>query len=295
VQSIQNDDIVSTMLLETVGDKLHPTTDSFLTSKVSDLFSLHNTVTLITGGARGIGLALAFAVAESGGRVAIVDASRTPHEHYKCLEEIGAKVGYYQSDVTDYPTLEKTFQQIVADFGRIDGIVTAAGICPDEPFLDRDPDSVKRTFMINTLGTYYSAQLAAKQMVKQPRLEGSSSAGSLVFIASIAAHQASRGQYTSDYCSSKGAVLSLSRQLAAELADRDIRTNCISPGYIKTDMTLNIADSRPGLAEIFVREPPMKRMGDRTDLKGAVVYLLSNASAYTTGGELLITGGMHAW
>lgn len=61
-----------------------------------------------------------------------------------------------------------------------------------------------------------------------------------------------------------------------------------------TDMTLDISDSRPGLANIFVTEPPMKRMGDRTDLKGAVVYLLSNASAYMTGGELLITGGMHA-
>jgi sorbose reductase len=84
--------------------------------------------------------------------------------------------------------------------------------------------------MINTIGTYYSAQLAARQMVKQRRLENSSGAGSIVFIASIAAHQASKGQYTSDYCASKGAVLSLSRQLGAELAKDEIRVNCISPG-----------------------------------------------------------------
>lgn len=108
--------------------------------------------------------------------------------------------------------------------------ITAAGICPDEPFLERNPESVKRCFEINSLGTYYSAQLAARQMTKQPRLENSASAGSIVMVASIAAHQASLGQYTSDYCSSKGAVLSLSRQLSVELARPGIRVNCLSPG-----------------------------------------------------------------
>jgi len=70
--------------------------------------------------------------------------------------------------------------------------------------------------------------------------------------------------------------------------------NMESHRYIMTDMTLDISDTRPGLSQIFVTEPPMKRMGDRTELKGGVVYLLSEASSYMTGGELLITGGMHA-
>lgn len=119
-------------------------------------------------------------------------------------------------------------------------------------------------------------------------------AGSVVMIASIAAHQASKLQYTSDYCASKGAVLALCRQLSVELATAGVRVNCISPGYVMTDMTLDISAARPGLAEVFVSEPPMKRMADRTELKGAAVYLLSSASSYMTGGELLITGGMHA-
>lgn len=110
--------------------------------------------------------------------------------------------------------------------------ITAAGICPDQPFLERSPESVKRCFEINSLGTYYSTQLAVAQMVKQPRLEGSKSAGSVVMIASIAAHQASKDQFTSDYCSSKGAVLSLSRQLSVELAAHQVRVNCVSPGYV---------------------------------------------------------------
>jgi len=106
----------------TVGVTLQRSNDTFLTSNVFDLFSLKDRVVVITGGARGIGLALAFAVAEAGGVVAILDASEKPHEHYEKLEEVCGKVGYYQSDVTNYGKLEATFESIVADFGRIDGM-----------------------------------------------------------------------------------------------------------------------------------------------------------------------------
>lgn len=129
-------------------------------------------------------------------------------------------------------------------------------------------------------------------------------------IASIAAYQASKMQLLSDYCASKGAVVSLTWELGSELAEVGIRVNSISPGlvcsydgdqtdsrrcrYIVTDMTLSISDTRLDLAKVFVTEPSMRRMGDRTDLKGAASYLLSDASAYTTGEHILITGGMHA-
>jgi sorbose reductase len=96
--------------------------------------------------------------------------------------------------------------------------------------LERDPASVKRCYDINVLGTYYSAQLAAKQMNTQPRLNSSSGAGSIIMIASMAAHQASKAQYLSDYCSSKGAILSLVRELGVELSALGIRVNAISPG-----------------------------------------------------------------
>ncbi|OAG43371.1 hypothetical protein AYO21_02308 [Fonsecaea monophora] len=276
-------------------------TDAYLHCDVTSLFSLKDRVVVITGGARGIGLTLAFAVAEAGGLVALVDASPAPHEHFEILKQRAARVTYYQSDVTDYERLKSTFDAIVQDYHRIDGIITAAGICPDQPFLDRSPASVKRTFEINVLGTYYAAQLAVRHMTSQRPFDSSSptsvhppAAGSVVMIASIAAHQASKLQYTSDYCASKGAVLALCRQLSVELATTGVRVNCISPGYVMTDMTLDISATRPGLAEVFVSEPPMKRMADRTELKGAAVYLLSSASSYMTGGELLITGGMHA-
>lgn len=199
--------------------------------------------------------------------------------------------------------------------------VTAAGICPDEPFLQRDPKSVARTFDININGTFYAAQLAAAQMVKQEATKANSRGGSIVLIASIAAHVASKGQTTSDYCSSKGAVVSLAKALGVELAAFGIRVNSISPGYVRfclfdvhdfgpsffawrhtethhsymlTDMTNDIAARYPWLGDIMRNEPPMRRIGDRTDLKAPVVYLLSNASAYHTSDDILITGGIHA-
>lgn len=97
--------------------------DSFLEKNVLDLFSLKDRTVVITGGARGIGLALAFAVAEVGGNVAIIDAAAEPHKHFQVLKDRHqVKVEHYQSDVTKYDTLEATFNKIVADFGSIDGL-----------------------------------------------------------------------------------------------------------------------------------------------------------------------------
>ncbi|GAM83026.1 hypothetical protein ANO11243_010120 [Dothideomycetidae sp. 11243] len=163
--------------------------------------------------------------------------------------------------------------------------VTAAGVCPDEPFLQRSPESVARCMDINVLGTYYSAQLAAAQMVKQEPTSFNAKGGSIVLIASIAAHVASPEQTTSDYCASKGAVLALAKALGVELADK---------GYMMTDMTLDLLRRMPHLADVMVNATPMKRMGDRVDLKTPVVYLLSEASAFHTSDDILITGGRHA-
>lgn len=199
------------------------------------------------------------------------------------------------------------------------------GICPDESFLKRDPESVAKCMNVNVLGTYYAAQLAAIQMAKQEATPFNPRGGSIVMIASIAAYVASKGQATSDYCASKGAVVSLAKALGVELAGMGIRVNSISPGYVihstnglrkitgvplfedcrpltfrsllrymTTDMTLDLCKRLPWLGDIMNNEPPMRRMGDRTDLKVPIVYLLSNASAYHTSDDILITGGIHA-
>lgn len=108
--------------------------------------------------------------------------------------------------------------------------ITAAGICPDQPFLERRPADVRKCFEVNAMGTFFTAQLAALQMTKQEKDPRSSSVGSIVIIASIAAHRASKGQFLSDYCATKGAVASMAKEIAVELAESGIRVNYISPG-----------------------------------------------------------------
>ena len=155
------------------------------------------------------------------------------------------------------------------------------------------------------MGTFFATQLAVKQIRKQD------TPGSIVLIASICAHQAAPGHLLSGYHASKGAVLMLAKALAVELAPHNIRVNSISPGYIESDMTRTLRQEHPHLVEIMHKTPPvsdanltlevladrflqMKRIGNPNDVTPAAVYLLSDASAYTTGSDILITGGLHA-
>lgn len=142
--------------------------------------------------------------------------------------------------------------------------------------------------MVQVNGTFFTAQLAAKQMEKQ------GTGGSLLLVSSLCAHCAIPGSRLSSYNASKGAVKLLSTALAVELAPLGIRCNIVSPGYIETEMTQALRDQLPELVDIMHSAPPLKRIGNRNDLTGTVVYLLSDAAAYTTGAEILVTGGMHA-
>ncbi len=141
---------------------------------------------------------------------------------------------------------------------------------------------------INLVGTYFSAQLASKQMLTQ------GTGGSIVFVASVASHVHVPGHNLPAYAATKAGVKMLSKALAFELAPHGIRTNSISPGYIESAMTQELRVQYPHLVEIMQSAPPMKRIGNRNDLTGAIVYLLSDASSYTTGTDIQITGGLHA-
>jgi sorbose reductase len=118
--------------------------------------------------------------------------------------------------------------------------------------------------------------------------------GALVLISSICAHVSLPGSFLSSYHASKGAVKMLSTALSVELAPFNIRCNIISPGYIESDMSKSLREQAPELEQTMTKGPPLGRIGNRNDLSGAVVYLLSGVAGYTTGAEILVTGGMHA-
>ncbi|RYN16577.1 hypothetical protein AA0112_g12438 [Alternaria arborescens] len=243
---------------------------------LSERMSLVGKTTVITGGARGIGLSLVEAVAEAGGDVAVLDVLEKPQND---LSNLGIKAKYYRTDVTKMDALEETFRQIKSDFGRIDNCVTAAGIVADKSFFDHSWEECEKLLKVN---------LAAKAIKDQ------GSGGSLVFIASIASHIALPLQRLPMYGATKGAVRVMMKQLAVELAPLKIRVNTVSPGFIRTDMTDLCATQQPELYSVFSSAPPMGRIGETSDITGAVNYLLSDASSYTTGADIPITGGLIA-
>lgn len=140
---------------------------------------------------------------------------------------------------------------------------------------------------MKVIGTFASAQFAAQQMQKQGK------GGSLVLIASILSHTILPRHRMAAYSASKGAVRQLSQSLAVELAGSGIRVNSISPGFIDSYQTRIVREETPALAEIMFGAAPLNRIGQQSDLIGAVVYLLSDAANYTTGADIAITGGLH--
>lgn len=138
------------------------------------------------------------------------------------------------------------------------------------------------------MGTFFSAQAAAKQMVAR------NTGGSIVMISSVTSHCAIPSQKLSMYGASKGAIRILARHLAVELAPHGVRVNSLSPGYTATDMTNKLRIQRPDLLEIFEKFAPVGRMGRKSDLAGAVAYLLSNSASYTTGTDIRVDGALAA-
>ncbi|OJD24382.1 hypothetical protein ACJ73_04260 [Blastomyces percursus] len=161
--------------------------------------------------------------------------------------------------------------------------VTAAGLALDKPFLEYGWEESRRILDINFIGSFFSAQLAARQMVQQ------GTGGSIVMISSMAGHCAIPSQRVSMYGASKAAIKLLGKSLGVEMAPHNIRVNTLSPGYIENETTGSLSE----LEEIVNRIPPMGRIGQPDDLSMAVAYLLSEGASYTTGTDIPVTGGLH--
>jgi len=245
---------------------------------------------VVTGGAQGIGFAAAHTICEFGGNVAVLDIQDKPVEDLHGLEsKFGVKTFYIQTDVTKQDSLTSAIAQAVEKLGSIDGLVPAAGIAIDKPFIDQTWEEFTRIQEINQRGVFFTVQLVAKQMLKQGK------GGSIVLLASQVAHVAIPGHRMSAYNMSKGGILMLMKALAVELAPHNIRVNSISPGFVDSDMLQNVrAGKTPHEAEQMEISPPMKRLSNQNDLTGSMIYLLSDAARFTTAADIPITGGLHA-
>ncbi|BGP18257.1 hypothetical protein JCM10213_007887 [Rhodosporidiobolus nylandii] len=260
-------------------------------------FSMTGKVCVVTGAARGLGNLIARTFAESGSNaVAILDldgemAKTAATDLVTWFEEHGqADKGEIEAiglgcDVSNEQNVKDCFDEVIKKFGRVDVLVTAAGIVENFPATEYPAEKIRKLMGINVEGTYYCAREAAKDMMKRD------APGSIVLIGSMSGSAVNIPQPQTPYNASKAAVKHMASSLAVEWATKDIRVNCISPGYMATALTRVILDRDPELRDAWVNLTPMGRIGEPEDLKGAVIYLASDASKFTTGTDLLVDGG----
>ncbi|EXJ85256.1 hypothetical protein A1O3_05931 [Capronia epimyces CBS 606.96] len=263
-------------------------TDAYRTRSVHDLITLKGKTAVITGGARGLGLAIARGCAELGANIAVLDLLEQTAEVAELERGTGVKVQYYRVDVSDPEALDATFTKLLSDFGSIDCLVTAAGVGTGGPFLEHDKRTIDRVISINLTGTILCTQLAVKQMLQQ------GNGGSIVTISSIGGHAGIPQQKNAVYCATKGAILGFTKSLAVEMAEHGIRVNSISPGFFLTNVTPGYPQKNVALLESYVQKIPVKRFADRSELKSIVAFLLTEASSYITGEDIAVDGGVLA-
>ncbi|OJI98021.1 hypothetical protein ASPVEDRAFT_37463 [Aspergillus versicolor CBS 583.65] len=258
-----------------------PTSDS-----LNDLFSLKDKVVVITGasGPRGIGIEAARGCAEMGADVAITYASRADgalKNAKELAETYGVKAKPFQCDVSKYEDTEKLVKDVIAEFGKIDAFIANAGKLADKTVLDGSVDDWYGVMNTDLNGSYHCAKAVGQHFKDR-------GTGSFVITASMSGHIAN---YPAAYNTSKAGCLHLARSLANEWRGF-ARVNSVSPGYMDTGL-MNSVDQKT--QDQWKSMIPIGRYGQAKELRGAYVYLCSDASSYMTGSDMRIDGGYCIW
>ena len=250
-------------------------------------FDLTGKVALVTGGNGGIGLGMAEAMAASGSDVVIWGTNETKNAAAeKKLKTHGKRVITRKVNVANEKEVVDGIAAAVKEMGRLDCVIANAGIGGSAPLIEMTTELFHKVHAVNEDGVFWTFREAAKHMVD--RAKNGDANGSLVVVASTAGIEGAARN--SAYGASKGAVMSMTRALAVELARYGIRANSIAPGWIATDMTQGAQDN-PVFNEKVIPRVPARRWGQPEDFGGIAVYLASDASSYHTGETFIIDGG----
>ena len=244
---------------------------------------------LVTGGGRGLGLAMAEAVARAGAKVALLDVRDEVRDAAERLAAAtGAEVVGVMADVTDETSVEVALAEVEDRFGVVDALITAAGVADVTSALDITPEQFRRVVDINLTGTFFVCRAFARRLIAAGKT------GSGVTIASMSGLRVNRPQDQAAYNASKAGVAMLTKSLAVEWLPLGIRLNSISPGYFASEQTLEVPRDRPEQFAEWMAHTPAGRMGEPDELGPLAVYLLGDASAYVVGQSIVIDGGYTA-
>jgi len=244
--------------------------------------SLNGQVAIVTGASRGIGRAIAMRLSAAG--AAVVVTATTVEGAARTADEIiaaGGKALPLKVDVSVASDVEALFKETVAAFGRLDILVNNAGITKDGLLLRMKEADWDAVLDVNLKGTFNCTREAAKIMSKARY-------GRIVNVSSVVGEMGNPGQ--ANYCASKAGMIGLTKSVAKELARRNVTVNAVTPGFIETDMTLELSEKAK---EALQEQIPMGRLGSADDIAGAVLFLVSEGAAYITGHVLSVNGGMY--
>jgi NAD(P)-dependent dehydrogenase (short-subunit alcohol dehydrogenase family) len=251
-------------------------------------FDITQKVILITGGTSGIGRAIALGCAAAGARVV---AGSTNSEKVAAMKaELGSACDAIQFDVSDARSVQAAVDHVAKKFGRIDGMVNAAGVIKRVPSLEMDPAEFERIVRVNLVGNFIVAQAVGRVMKDQPADERGLR-GAIVNVASLNSFISLTEVLA--YAASKSGVMGLTRGLANEWAPLGIRVNGLAPGVFPTDLNRPLIEGTPRGAWLK-QHTPLGRFGQADELVGAAIYLLSPAASYTTGETIIVDGGFLA-
>lgn len=244
--------------------------------------SLKDTVSVVTGGGRGIGRAISIALAKAGSKVSIIYANRVEpaYETKKEIESFGGVAEVFQCRVEDEASVETTVKQIVDKFGKVDILVNNAGITKDTLLLRMSVEDWDSVLDTNLKGAFLMTKHTLKYMIKN-------NFGRIINIGSIVGITGNVGQV--NYVSSKAGLIGFTKAVALEYGSRGITSNLVAPGFIETEMTEKLPDA---VKNTYLSKIVLKRVGKPEDVANAVLFLASPLASYITGSVIVVDGGL---
>ncbi len=254
---------------------------------VNKLFDLTGRVAIVSGGSMGLGLQMAEGLAEMGANLVLCARKKERcEETAAALRRHGVQVLALGCDVKDKTTIQQVVEETLARFGRIDILINNAGVSWGAPIEEMTLEQWDKVLSTNLTGTFLFCQVVGKGMVAQ-------GSGKIINIASVAGlGGASADLQAIGYHASKGGVIAFTKDLACKWAAHNIQVNAIAPGWFPTHMSGRVLEQRK---DSLLAKIPLGRFGSEHDLKGAAVFLASDASSYVTGHVLVVDGGQTAW